>query len=348
MESRLHHRPPRQSPSGYQPDGQWKNISVEIQAHLHSFRNLRAGLLQLAYHLAEAPNARGLLVLVASRITDAGLHKEWRLAEQTLKPEVLARIAIAVERDDRFHGLPADLGADFQEWLRELIRQESRESSPRQSADSIFLVLLHQWLIRQGPMTTDSIMQTVGCSYPTVASALRRFGNLIERSSDRRVKLWGFAGEELKRIVANLDRVHPTIRYVDRSGQRRTPESLLHRAEKLKRDDIAIGGVIAARHYHPALDLRGTPRLDLTLHSPDGRADLSFVERLDPALERTDRKDESAALAVHVLRRKSSLFQDGGTGLPFADPVETLLGLYDARLAPQAHEFLDFLVASVG
>ena len=348
MEHQLQHRSIGESRPGYQLDGRWKNTIVEIKSHLHSFRNLRAGLLQLAYQLADDPNARGLLVLVASRITDAGLHKEWRLAEQTLKPEVLARIAIAVERNDRFHRLPADLGADFEEWLRARISRESRASVSRQPSEVIFLLLLHQWLMRQGPMTTNSIMQTVGCSYPTVASALRRLGNMIERSSNRRVKLWGFPAEEWKRVVANLDRVHPTTRYVDRSGQRRTPESLMHRAAKLGCSDVAVGGVIAARHYHPELDLRGTPRLDLTLHSPDGRADLSFVERLDPALERTDRKDEPAALAVHVLHRKASLFQIGGAVLPWADPVESLLGLYDARLEPQAREFLDLLVTSVG
>jgi hypothetical protein len=162
------------------------------------------------------------------------------------------------------------------------------------------------------------------------------------------VKLWGFAPDEWKRVVANIETVHPTIRYADRSGQRRSPESLLRRASEIDRDDIAVGGVLAARHYYPALDLRGTPRLDLTLHSPHGSADLSFVEQLDPALERTTSKDEPAALAIHVLRRQASFFEPGVDGLPWADRVESLLGLYDARLEPQAHEFLDFLVTSVG
>ena len=118
MANQLHHRSPSPSPLGYRPDGRWKNTVVEIKSHLHSFRNLRAGLLQLAYYLADDPHTRGLLVLVASRITDEGLQKEWRLAEQTLEPEVLNRIAVAVERNDRFHGVPSDLGEDFHEWLR--------------------------------------------------------------------------------------------------------------------------------------------------------------------------------------------------------------------------------------
>jgi hypothetical protein len=89
-------------------------------------------------------------------------------------------------------------------------------------------------------------------------------------------------------------------------------------------------------------------RLDLTLHSPGGRADLSFVERLDPALERSTGREEAVVLSVHVLRRHASLFDTTGEGLPWSDRVSTLLDLYDARLESQAAEFLEHLVTSVG
>jgi hypothetical protein len=139
------------------------------------------------------------------------------------------------------------------------------------------------------------------------------------------------------------------IHYVDRSGQRRSPEALLKRASGLGRGDLAVGGVIGARHYFPALDLRGTPRLDLTLHCPPkAKADLSFIERLDPALERTDNPGETVALAVHVLRTQGEFFKAAGDGVPFADEVDCLLSLHDARLEAQAKEFLDHLVTSVG
>lgn len=334
------------SRSAYRPDGYWKETVVEVKSNLHSFRNLRAGLLQLAYYLAEMPHQRGLLVLANSRITDAALQKERLVADKTLRPDILNRIAVVVERDDHFHGVPSDLGADFHEWLHKLVSLEARASKPRKPAENIFLILLHQWVLRQGPMTTDWIMQAAGCSYPTVANVLRRLGNLVERSSDRRVKLSGFPADEWSRVIANIETIHPTVRYADRSGQRRTPESLLRRAANIGRSDLAVGGVIAARHYHPKLDVVGMPRLDLSLHCPNGRADLSFVERLDPALERTDRREDSTALAVHVLNRRASLFQSGEAGLPWTDPIESLLGLYDARLEPQAHEFLDYLVSS--
>lgn len=342
--------PPPLARSGYRPDFRFGNTIVEVKSDLHSFRNLRAALLQLAYYLTEQPSERGLLVLANPRITDAALRKEWRLAEQTLRPDILRRLSVAAERGEEISTISGELAPGLRKSLRGMVDREARAqpARARQPSEAIFLVLLLEWLRRKGPMTTRYLMQAVGCSYPTVASALSRLGNSVRRFSDRRIQLWGFPSEEWQRVVANLGRVHPTLHYADRSGQRRSAESLLRRASGLDRGDIAVGGVLAARHYYPELDLRGTPRLDLTLHSPDGSADLSFVEHLDPALERTDKRDEPAALAVHVLRRPASFFEPGGDGLPWADPVESLLGMYDARLEPQARQFLDFLVTSVG
>ena len=69
--------------------------------------------------------------------------------------------------------------------------------------------------------------------------------------------------------------------------------------------------------------------------------DLSFVERLDPALEKAARPDESSSLVIHCIRRAESLFQPGDHGVPWADPVECLLDLHEARLESQAQAFLD-------
>lgn len=336
---------------GYIPDFEWGDTVVEVKADPHSFRNLRAGLLQLAYYLAGQPNRRGLLVLARPRLSDIALAEEWRLAEQTLKKEVLDRLSVVAKRGDKIIVVAGNLEPGLRERLDEMIAQEGRipKVRTRVASDAIFLVLLLHWFRRGGPMTTQYLMQTVGCSYPTVASAVKHLGSWIQRSSDRRVQLWGFPAEEWQRVVAGRDRVHPTIRYVDRSGQMRSPQALLKRAVGLDIARLAVGGVIGARRYYPQLDLRGTPRLDLTLHCPPNeKADFSFVERLDPALERTDSKSEPVALAIHVLGTQSAFFKSAGEELPLADEVDCLLSLYDARLEAQAKDFLDYLVTSVG
>lgn len=335
---------------GYRPGFRLGDTIVEVKSDLHSFRNLRAALLQLAYYITEGTNERGALVLVNPRITDAALRKEWRLIERTLHPAILKRLTLAVKRNAEIFAIAGELKPSLSRQLPAHVDREARTQPYRapQSSDAILLVLLNQWFLRKESMTTRWLMGAVGLSYPTVAAALDRLMPVIQRHTDRRVKLAGFPVEDWQRAVANLGRVHPTIRYADRSGQRRSPDALLRRASGLDREDLAVGGVIAARHYFPEFDLRGTPRLDLTLHCPDETADLSFVEQLDPALEKTAANDDSATLAVHVLRRREPFFVSEGGGPPYADRVSTLLDLYEARLTVQAKEFEARLVESVG
>ena len=335
---------------GYQPDFRWDRTVIEVKSDPHSFRNLRSGLLQLAYYLADQPDYRGVLLLGDPRISDEALREEWRLAERTLRSELLERLTVAVKRGDDVTVVSGQLDPALRERVAEMIAQETSapETRGRPTADTVFLVLLLHWLRRTGPLTTRYLMEVVGCSYPTVAQALRRLDHSIRRGSDRRVQLWGFPDQDWQRVVANRDKVHPVVRYVDRSGQPRSPEALLKRANSLKDGTLAVGGVIGARHYYPELDLRGNPRLDLTLHAGKGTPDLSFVERLDPALERTDDRNEPAALVVHVLGTRATFFTAMGEGLPLADEVDCLLSLYDARLDAQAKDFLDHLVTSVG
>lgn len=335
----------------YRPDGLWKeHVAVEIKSGEHSLRNLRAGMLQLAYYLAQRPDMRGVLVLTDTRITDAALKRERNLAASALRPEVLGRLSIAVDGGSEIRGIPPDMQGPFHAWLRKLIGKETRARGKQrgQQEDAIFLVLLDQWFQRKEPVTTRWLMDSAGCSYPTAAKALQQLGPFIRRTSDRKVKLWGFPQEHWQRVVANLNRVHPTVRYVDRSGQRRRPEQLLERAKSLGRKDLAIGGVVAARHYDSHFDLRGLPRLDLTLHCPDGAADLSFVDQLDPALGWTTSQDDAATLAVHVLHRGNPFFVPGKGALPLADRVTTLLDLHEGRIVQQANELLQHFVESAG
>lgn len=334
---------------GYRPDFRLADTVVEVKTDLGGFRTLRGALLQLVYYIADSDES-GALVLVNPRITEHALRKEWDLVNQALNPTLVKRLGLAV-RDKS--GISTIAGTVKPELLRQLVPPVDREALRKpyrapQSSHAVLLVLLNGWFTRMGPMTTQSLMEAVGCSYPTAAKAVHRLGNVIKRLPDRRLQLWGFPSEEWQRVIANREQAHPTLHYVDRSGQPRSAELLLRRTLKLDRDDIAVGGVLAARHYFPRFDLRGTPRLDLTVHCPDGRADLSFIEQLDPALERTSHTDERASLAVHALRRRAALFDSNEDGLPWADRVTTLLDLHDLRLEPQAQELLGHLVTTVG
>ena len=346
---------------GYEPDDCWEQgghrVWVEVKPDTNSFRNVRASLLGLAYLQAIDPTSRSLLVLPESRISSARLNAEADLIKRTLRPDVADRLALVVLNDGVPIGLPHDLDREpFHSWLGEVVNRESnRGTKSRQSFEEILKVLIRQrWLVNE-PVTTDWITKVVGCSYPTAASALQRISYVAIRHTNRMSRLRMFPREEWFRLVSIADQVRGTRRFVDRSGQPRSPQSLLRRVATLGRNDLAIGGIEGARHYKPDIDLIGLPRLDISLHCPKERIDWSFIERIDPALEETKDREARPSLVVHVLRRKESFFvpSDGAnanglqTGLKWADPVECLLDLHEAHLEPQAKELLDHMERQV-
>jgi len=333
---------------GYRPDGQWNDVWVQVKFQTHGLRNLRASLLGLAYWLTNDSASRGVLVLVDSRITEERLQKEWSLAERTLHPDVMRRMKVVFRRDEEYVGLPADLGKDFRHWVDQLVIRESHEGKPRESFYGILEVLVHQWMLAKGPMTSDWLMKTVGCSYPTVAAALRRLEPSLLRHSDRRVELRYFPRDEWAHLLAVADVVRSTTRFADRSGQPRSPESLMRRLKRLQRSDIAVGGVVGARHYQADLDLTGTPRLDLSVHWRGKKIAVEFVKELDPALQESKGRDEPAPLVIHFVRRANPLFQPGKDNLQWADPVECLLDLQESRLESQAVEFVNSFPGAKG
>jgi hypothetical protein len=318
---------------------------ISVNAGVAALRTVRVGLMQLAYAVAKRPGSVGLLVLPDVSVTTERLRDEWQLASSVLRPEVLNRMSICIGEGANWIGIPNDPDAETQRVISDILAPAGPRpalSLPRPEYSFIVMgLVVHQWLLGEGPMTTKWLMQSAGCSYPTVAAVLRQFQHWLVRHSDRRVELRSFPKEEWPRMVAMSEKARGTLRYADRSGQTRSPESLLRRLQRLGRKDIAVGGVWGAKHHHPQLDILGSPRLDISFHCPGKTADMSYIEQLDPALAQTERRDEPASVVVHFVRRAKPLFQHGGNGLAWADPVECLFDLHEARLEQQAREFLN-------
>lgn len=329
----------------YSPDDHWQDIGVEVKHETHGFRNLRASLLGLAYWLAGHPENRGLLLLLDSRITEKRLEDERELASRVILPEVMHRLIVASGIDGRYIGLPQDLGDDFHAWLDRLVSKEAPGCKSKETYYAILQILVHQWLLGKAPLTRKALGSMAGCSYPTVAAALRRLGPYLEQGSSRRMELTHFPREEWKRMLAISDRIRETVRFAVVSGEARTPEAHLRRLAQMGAENVAIGGVLGARHYYSDLDLVGTPRLDLSLHCPGKRAGLEFIQKLDPALRRVDSALDAADVVVHIVRRAEAFFVPREGGLQWADPVECLMDLHEAHLEVQATEFLGALEA---
>jgi hypothetical protein len=324
-------------------DARVGNALIEVKFGVDALRTIRTSLMQVAYPLSEDPVSEGFVVLVDSPITLERLRDEWERAATVLREDVLRRLTICLQQEGRFTGIPHDPDANMQRVLSNIVESERGKANTTRTDYSfvIFKLLLHRWFTVDEAVTAEWLARTAGCSYPAVARALRPLGSLLERNSDRRVALRWFPKDEFARLLANADRARFTVRYSDQSGQPRSAESQLRRLEKLNPPDLAIGGVLGAKHYF--FDLVGTPRLDLSLHCPGRQMNLGFIEKLDPALRRVSDPLQPASLVVHAIRHADALFTPRAGGLAWADPVECLLDLHEARLAMQASQFLEAL-----
>lgn len=330
----------------YQPDSVVDDTLIEVKRETDAVSTIRSALLKLAYAVTDrGQTTRGILLVIDPKITDERMYEEEQYAKKVLEPGITKRLGIVVYQGGELRGCPEGMTIEVRRELGRLAGAELAKKLTRVHSGAayyeIFKILVHQWLLGKGPMTALWLANTAGYTYPTVRDALRRLGSTIKRESDRRFELAYFPRDEWAGLVAVSNQARSTVRFADRSGQPRSARAHLRRLEKLCIPNLAVGGVFGAKHYYPDLDLVGSPRLDLSIHCPGRHADLSFVERLDPALKKTEDTQEPAILVLHFVRRHDSLFKPRPEGLLWADPVECLLDLHEMRLESQAREFLN-------
>jgi hypothetical protein len=324
-------------------------IEIKTGGTSSSLRSIREGLMQLAYALKERKDATGYLVLSDARVTKQRIEGEWKRALTVLNTDIGKRIVISLEKDGELQGVTRPLDTETKKVIADELQRERAQWDPHVNrSDAAFVVtkvLINQWLVSSEAVTTAWLTETCGYSYPTVANVIHGLGSLIERLPNRRIRLRVFPNEEYLRLVANSDRARATARYADASGDQRSAERHLRRLERLNPKGVAIGGVFGAKHYFADLDIVGAPRLDISFHARDSGADIDFINRLDPALVRSDDPRGPASVVVHQVYHLKPLFAKRDGGLAWADPVECLLDLHDARLETQAKQLFDALKA---
>jgi hypothetical protein len=326
-------------------DAQVGNALIEVKFAADALRTVRTGLMQLAYAMNKQPSSLGYLVLVHSGITAERLRQEWEKAKSVLNPQIARNITLCLKEKDGYLAIPDALTPELKAILDDVVaRERSRGDRKLPRPDYALIIckiLLNHWATSEKPITADRLAQIAGCSYPTVARALSQLGSLVERTSDRRISLRYFPKDIYFRLAANSDKFRASTRYSDSTGQSRTPEKHLKRLENLDVPGLAVGGVFGARHYYHDLNLVGTPRLDLSLHAYHSRASLEFMTRLDPALRIEPDPVKPANLVVHFVQQKDPLFTPRREGLFWADPLDCMLDLQEAKLDQQALQFLN-------
>ena len=322
-----------------------ENAAYQLLVGLRDARRLRGTLLELSMVAQTGTRARSVLVIVDPLISKDRIHEEWKLLEQVVRPQLRKKLSLAIRSGGEYTGYPIapstkDRGLIEQMLKHENIIPSSRSPRKREAYYEILRYVIYQWLEGNQRITIAQIRNDIGTSYPTISRALQKLAPYIVRHSNRGFGLLRFPQVEWARLLAVAENFRSTVRFADSSGQPRSPQHIFRRVQRLGRSDIAVGGVMGAKHYYPALDITGSPRFDLTVHAPHGNVDLSFVQDLDPALMRTEKDDEQAVLVVHQLHRSEPLFRTEANQTVWADPVECLLDLQEARLESQAADFV--------
>ncbi len=80
-------------------------------------------------------------------------------------------------------------------------------------------MLLTRWLLGEGPISRRELGEQAGCSYPTIAKAIARFGRSVRLHTNRSVEFGEFPQEAWSELLARTPSQRARVSYVDRSGQ---------------------------------------------------------------------------------------------------------------------------------
>jgi hypothetical protein len=320
------------------------SIVIEIKEHLPGVRELYAAITQLALAADRSEVRRAVLVLWNSRFSEGSTQREWERVTGLFDRKVRTKMQLAAIWAERQILLPED--ALTLEIARALRAAATNGSGPRRKIEKrheIFKLLLLRWIRNEGPIAVKDLQALVGASFPTVSKAVGELEKHLIRGPDRSVALQSFPAEPWRVLTALSPRLRQTTEWMDRSGRPADLERLATRLARIREPELALGGVLAARHWDPEFDLDGVPRLDICVHAPRGVLDLGFLAKVDPGLG-PSRDPAQTILVVHVLTRSSAQFTPAGPkALSWADPVETLLDLFELRLTKQADEMVRHL-----
>jgi hypothetical protein len=341
---------------GFRVDAVLGDTVFEVVVDARDVRRLRSSLVEMGHIAGQGKHS--ILILDAPQISNDRLSAEWDSIQSLFQPHILKRLTLYVRhKKDQSQTLGCKLSEEEEssidgvaQYAREVSTRPSRRHS--EASFEILRVMLIHWLRKAGPLASKELAMETGYSYPTIARTLEELEPHLHRHSDRRVELLSFPKAAWLKLVAQIDKVRGSRGYTDRSGRPRHPEALIDRLKEdsvrnLCHNAVAVGGTFGARHYLPGIDLFGNPRLDLVIDAHSGRGQRpvaidTLIRKLDPALKPAER-GEPCQLVIHTLYRHKSFFTEANDGTFYADEVECLLDLHEARLEQQALEFLEKL-----
>src|SRR5439155_19720315 len=97
---------PIQNFPSFRADAVTDDAIFEVLVETKDARRLRTALMELA-RVANADEVRRvILVLEEPTITESRLHEEWKGAASVLRPELFARLSVAIRQSGKWTGIP--------------------------------------------------------------------------------------------------------------------------------------------------------------------------------------------------------------------------------------------------
>jgi hypothetical protein len=327
--------------------GKDARMTVHVALGIRTARDLRFLLLEAAYTLSGGGHPGCLCLLFKCGLTKRRLAQELEQFQGVLRPEVGRRIEVHALKSpaDLAHVLPLATDATSLAELQAQVGQVLLGKPKSSSREAVVGMLLHRWIHKLPPVRLPELAAMSGASLPTTYAAVKTLDPMcLARDDERGISLKDFPAQAWQHWLSACATA-PSAKFIDRSGSPRSPQKLAQQLSKLGRQDLAIGGVLGAKHHFPALDMTAAPHLDIVVHG-NLHTDLSFVAQLDPALVRDDAAKGQAHVIVHFLNRPNSLFETKD-GFVWADVLECLVNLWDAGFIHQVEHLINH-VAPVG
>ncbi len=327
--------------------GKDARMMVHVALGIRTVRDFRSLLMEAAYSLSGSEHTDGLCLLFKCSLTKRRLAAELEQLKGVLRPEVGRRIQVHALKSpaDLAHVLAPATNAASLAALQAQVGQVLLGKPTSSSREAVVGMLLNRWIHELAPVRLRELATLSGASLPTTYAAVKTLDPMwLARDDERGITLKDFPAQAWQQWLTACAN-GPSAKFIDRSGSPRSPQKLAKQLSKLGRQDLAIGGVLGAKHHFSGLDMTAAPHLDIVVHG-NLHTDLSFVAQLDPALVRDDAAKGQAHVVVHFLNRPNSLFEMKD-GLVWADELECLVNLWDAGLIHQVEHLINH-VAPVG
>jgi len=309
----------------------------QLQSHdLKNTRDLRTLLLDAAYVLQAQPELTDAHIYLHNcALAKNRVEMEVDQFRKITRPNIAGRVVL---HDIRATAGQRDmLAVEGTSAVRDISRKPTTASQ-----EAVLAYLLQRQLQSLPGVSISTIAAETKASLPTIYAVLNTYAHCIEKDpEDKTLRLRNFSQSDWFNWMQRTNQLSSAY-FIDRSGTPRSANRLAKELARLRRDDLAVGGLMGALHHLPALDATNSPQLDILVHGTP-RTDLSFITELDPGLERYKGRAELAHVVVHFIDRPAALFVHQ-VGQNWGALPDCIANMHKAGLTHQVNDALQLLL----